>query len=264
MRIYPEPAPHGVTRTAGPLARAGRLASVDRPGGAGPAYSMVGRAQTGGTRNPAGARWSVGGGGGPAGGQFGGEGGPGDRVVAGDDAVAAGGGQGLELADGDHGDLGLDVDEAADGQFFLDVDGEIGGVEGEDQAATTDRLVEVDDEALVAGGVADGEDRGDAGGDLGVAVGLAPVQAGVVVVDAEDAVLFRAGGVVQAVSELAPLDVDGDAAREQLEAAGVVEVEMTDGHGVDVGEVDAGRGQGFLQRFARAGQDRLHERVAVE
>jgi hypothetical protein len=55
--------------------------------------------------------------------------------VAGDDAVAAGGGQGLELADGGHGDLGLDVNEAADGQFFLDVDGEVGGVEGEDQAA---------------------------------------------------------------------------------------------------------------------------------
>ena len=58
-----------------------------------------------------------------------------------------------------------------------------------------DRLVEVDDEALVPRRVPGGEDRGDTGGDLAVAIGQAPLDGGVVVVDAEHGVVFGVGVV---------------------------------------------------------------------
>ena len=54
----------------------------------------------------------------------------------------------------DDGLLGGHVDEAADRELVVDVPGQVGGVEGEDDAPAADGGVQVDHEALVARRVA--------------------------------------------------------------------------------------------------------------
>src|SRR3984893_19350443 len=68
---------------------------------------------------------------GRSGAEFGGERRPGGGVVAGDQAVAALGGDALELADLLLADLRAGPDPAAHRDLTLDVLGQVGGVEGE-------------------------------------------------------------------------------------------------------------------------------------
>ena len=62
--------------------------------------------------------------------------------------------------------LGRHVDPPTDRELVLDVLRQVRGVEGEDETAAPDRLVEVDDEALMSRRVPGGEHRGDTGRDL--------------------------------------------------------------------------------------------------
>src|SRR5882672_10578298 len=88
-----------------------------------------------------------------------GERGPHDGIVAGDEAEPPLLGELLQLADW-LGRLGrVDTDGAPDRQLVLDVLGEVGGIEGEDEAASPHRVVELDDEALVPRGVPCGQHR---------------------------------------------------------------------------------------------------------
>jgi hypothetical protein len=141
--------------------------------------------------------------------------------VAGDDGVAAGGGELLQLADGGDADIGSRVDPAAGRYFLLDVLGQVGRVEGEHEPAPAGGGAQVDHEALVAWRVPGGEYRGHPGRDLRVAVGQAPVQRRVVEVDAEDAVGLDFGCAGQAEVQLGPLEVHRHAAGEVLETARV-------------------------------------------
>ena len=120
--------------------------------------------------------------------------GPHVRIVARDQGITLVGREPLELADRFDRLLGFDLDEAADRQLVLDVLGEVGGVEREDEAVAADRLVEFDDEALMPRGVPVGRHRRDARCDLGLAVGEPPVDARVVEVDPDDRVASRARG----------------------------------------------------------------------
>src|ERR1700760_2307779 len=97
--------------------------------------------------------------------------GQGARVVPGDQLVAALRGEPLELPDLGRALLQGYADEAA-GYLVLAATGRVGGVEGEHEPAAAR---EVDDEALVAGRVPGGQHGGDAGRQLGVAGGEAPV-----------------------------------------------------------------------------------------
>src|ERR1035438_4561640 len=82
--------------------------------------------------------------------ELGGEGGPGDRVMAGDEAVAALGGDPLELADLLLAHLGPGPDPAAHRHLALDVLGQVGRVEGEHETSAADRAVQADHETLMA------------------------------------------------------------------------------------------------------------------
>ncbi len=159
---------------------------------------------------------------------------------------------------------GVTPTEPAHGQLVVDVLRQVGGVEGEHQAPSPHRLVEVDDEALVPRRVSGGEHGRDAGGELGVPVGQVPLDGRVVEVDAEDGVVLGRGMVGEAECQLGPLGVHGYPAGEVAQPAGVVVVEVADRHPGDLVHADAGVGQRLLQRLPRAGQDRAERRVAVE
>ena len=92
-----------------------------------------------------------------------------------------------------------------------------------------------------------------------VAIGLPPGDPGIVVVDPEDAVLFRFRSAAQAVLELGALDVHGHPPGEVLQAAGVVVVQVADGHGVHVVQADPGVRERLVERLAGTGQDRLDD-----
>src|SRR5271165_5487064 len=92
-------------------------------------------------------------------GQVRGQPGPGDGIVAGDELVAAFGGEALEFADLLGALLRRGVDQAAGNFSLAAVDG-VRGVGGEHETATPRQ---VDDEALMAGRVSRGGYRGDAG-----------------------------------------------------------------------------------------------------
>ena len=109
-----------------------------------------------------------------------GEGGPDVGVVTGEEAVAPFGRDRLQPADRLDARLVRDADRLADGQLVVDVLLQVSGIEREHVAAATDRVVQVHDEALVAGSVAGGQHRGDARRDLRVAARDLPVDRGVV------------------------------------------------------------------------------------
>src|ERR1700733_11287168 len=119
-------------------------------------------------------------------GQGGGEGRPGDRVVTGGELVPALGREPLEPPDLGRAVLEGDVDQAAGDLAVAAVDG-AGGVEREHETAA---VGQIDDEALVTGGVARGEHGGDPGRELDVAGREPPVEPRVVVVDPEHPVLL--------------------------------------------------------------------------
>ncbi|GFJ94127.1 hypothetical protein Prum_077690 [Phytohabitans rumicis] len=70
--------------------------------------------------------------------------------------------------------------------------------------------------------------------------------------------------VGQAVRQFGALGVHGYPAGEVFEPAGVVDVQVADGYGVHLGDVDAGGGQGLFEGLAGAGEHRLVIRAGVE
>src|SRR5215208_2267613 len=127
------------------------------------------------------------------------------RVVARAQLVAFLSGRLPESADRFYSFLGFRPDVPADRQLVLDVLGEIGCVEREYEAIAAQRLVELDHEALVAWSMPIRRDSGDAGRDLGLAVGELPFDARVVKIDASDRVVFGFRMVGQPVFEFAAL-----------------------------------------------------------
>src|ERR1700722_5550626 len=115
--------------------------------------------------------------------------GPHKRVMPRYEGVAARRRQPLQATDRLNGALWGHTAPPADRELVLDVLRQVRGVEREDQTATADRLVEVDDKALMSRRVSGGEHRGDAGRDLAVALGQMPLDGRVVVVDAEHGVV---------------------------------------------------------------------------
>ena len=176
---------------------------------------------------------------------LGGEGGPDVGVVARDHAVAPLGADGLESPDGlDRlvvaGRRGTGCD------LVVEVLLQVGGVEGEDEAVA---VGQVDDEALVADGVAVGGDGGEARCQLDVAVGQAPVDAVVVEVAAEHGRRLR-GAQRQGGVELALLAVDRCVLGEPAHTAGVVVVEVAEADADHVARVDADVLEGPLDAVA--------------
>jgi hypothetical protein len=151
-------------------------------------------------------------------------------------------------------------DQAAHRHLAVDVLGQVGRVEGEDEAATARQP---DHETLVPRGVPGGAHRRHPGRDLGVAVGLPPVDPRVVEVHPEDTVLLRSRRAGQAILQFGPLDVHRHPAGEVLQAAGVVVMQVADGHRANVGQVQPGRAERVQQRLPR-GQHRLLHRAGVE
>jgi len=184
--------------------------------------------------------------------------------VAGDEPVAAVRGDLLELADLRHAHLGAGPDPAADRHLTLDVLGQVGRVEGEDEPASARGLVQADHEALMAGGMAGGQHGGHPRRDLRVAVGDPPVERRVIEIHPEDTVAFRSGRAGHAVVQFGPLDMHGYPSGEVLQPACVVIVQVADGHGPDIGYVHAYPSERFVQRLAGPGQHRLESRVAVK
>ncbi len=83
--------------------------------------------------------------------------------MAGDQWIAAFGGDRLEPPDGLDGYLGADVDPPTDCSLHLDVLRQVGGVEGEHETAATHRFIQVDDETLMARRMSCGQHRGHPG-----------------------------------------------------------------------------------------------------
>src|ERR1035437_194308 len=127
--------------------------------------------------------------------------------MAGDEAVAALGGDPLELADLLLAHLGPGPDPAAHRHLALDVLGQVGRVEGEHETSAADRAVQADHETLMARRVPGREDRGDPRRDLRVTLGRAPVDPRVVEIHPEDAVVLRAGRAGEPIVQFGPLDV---------------------------------------------------------
>jgi len=109
---------------------------------------------------------------------------------------------------------GLDVDERPDRELLIDVLGEVSRVESEHEATPTDRVVEIDDEALVTGCVARGCNGPDARGNVDITLGKLPIDRWVVEVDAEDSLALRRGVIGETELELLALGVDWHASGE--------------------------------------------------
>jgi hypothetical protein len=152
-------------------------------------------------------------------------------------------------------------DPAAHRHLPVDVLGQVGRVEGEHEAAAGRHP---DHETLVPRGVPGGAYRRHPGRDLGVAVGLPPVDPRVVEIHPEDAVLLGPGRAGQPVRQFGPLDVHRHPSGDVLQPTGVVVVQVADGDRADVSQVQPGRAQRGQQRLPRAGQHRLFHRAGVE